>query len=44
LTPSACRRGEPSTWVYAGMDYTALRDTDSEDELFGAGLGVSVGL
>lgn len=44
LTPAACRRGETGTWVYAGLDYTAVTDTDTQDELFGIGLGLSVGL
>jgi hypothetical protein len=44
LSPSACRRGEPGSWVYAGFDITGVRDHDSDDSLFGVGLGLSIPL
>lgn len=44
LTPSACRKGEPGSWLYGGIDVTGVRDDDSADELIGIGLGLSVPL
>lgn len=44
LAPSECRRGEPGTWLYAGFDMTGVKDHDSEDSLFGVGIGLSVPL
>lgn len=44
LTPSACRRGEEATWIYAGFGSTTVRDHDSTDTLLGAGIGLQVPL
>lgn len=44
LSPSACRRGEQASWLYAGFGMTAVADHDSRGALLGAGLGVQVPL
>lgn len=44
LAPDECRRGEPGTWLYAGFDITGVTDHDSDDSLFGLGVGLSVPL
>lgn len=44
LDHDACRRGEASSWLYTGLDYTNIRDDDSSDEMFGLGLGLTVPL
>jgi len=44
LTPSSCRRGEPGSWVYAGLDVTTVADEDTTDSLMGFGVGLSVPL
>jgi hypothetical protein len=42
LTPSACRRGEQSTWLVAGFGVTKMMDRDSDAAIGGAGLGISI--
>jgi hypothetical protein len=42
LTPSACRRGEQSTWLVAGFGVTKMMDRDSDAAMGGAGLGISI--
>lgn len=42
LSPAACRRGEQTTWIVAGVGVTRMMDRDSDTAIPGIGLGVSI--
>ncbi len=44
LSPSACRRGEQSPWLYAGFGVTRMMDVDSDATIPGIGLGIEIPL
>jgi hypothetical protein len=44
LSPSACRRGEQSTWLVAGIGITRVVDHDSGTAIPGVGLGIEIPL
>jgi hypothetical protein len=44
LSPSACRRGEQSTWLVAGIGVTRVIDDDSDTSIPGAGIGIEIPL
>ncbi len=44
LSPSACRRGEQTTWIVAGVGVTRMADVDSDAAIPGVGLGIEIPL
>jgi hypothetical protein len=42
LSPSACRRGESSTWLVAGFGVTKMMDRDSDAAIAGLGIGLQI--
>jgi hypothetical protein len=44
VTPSACRRGEQSTWLVAGVGVTKMIDADSDAAIGGIGIGIEIPL
>ncbi len=44
LSPSACRRGEQSPWLYAGLGVTRMMDADSDAAIPGIGIGLEIPL
>lgn len=42
LSPSACRRGEQSTWLVAGLGVTKMMDADSSTAMPGVGFGIEI--
>jgi hypothetical protein len=44
LSPSACRRGEQTTWLVAGLGVTWMKDVDSDTAIPGVGIGIEIPL
>jgi hypothetical protein len=44
LSPSACRRGEQTTWLVAGVGVTRMMDVDSDTAIPGIGIGIEIPL
>lgn len=44
LSPSACRRGEQSPWLFAGAGVTRMMDGDSDAAIPGVGIGLEIPL
>lgn len=44
LSPSACRHGEPSPWLGAGVGFTKMIDRDSDTAIPHIGLGIEIPL